>query len=230
MSVKLLSFAFSLDISPAEKLVLLSICDCSNDDGLCWPSLEKLSQKCSMSLDGVSRIIRWLESSNILKRKKRFGRSTVYTVNISYQFRSPVENDPESNQFRPGVESIFDPESKEIYEPSMNRNKKRKYIRKERANGKTGYPEGFEPDIEAINRCAKLGLDLDEEARKFRDWTTAGGYRYADWQAAFRNHLNRASEKRGERESGERARRQDVRDVTGAALRAAASLREKRLS
>lgn len=99
--------------------------------------------------------------------------------------------------------------------------------RKEKKNGKTGYPEGFEPDIEAIRRCSELGLDLGEEERKFRDWTTAGGYIFANWQAAFRNHLNRASERRQEREQRASHGRQGPRDVVGAALRATEILRQR---
>jgi hypothetical protein len=58
--------------------VLLALCDSSNDQGECYPSVSTLSSKCSLSERAVQAAITWLEDGGYLKREFRNGRSTVY--------------------------------------------------------------------------------------------------------------------------------------------------------
>lgn len=89
-----MSLVFSdKSLSSNEKLVLLAITDCANDDGVCWPSLLKLSSKCSMSKDGLCRIITRLSDNGYLTKKRRFSSSTIYTVSIPDHNRSKVDSD-----------------------------------------------------------------------------------------------------------------------------------------
>ena len=49
MSIRLLSAAWDLDIGSTEKMVLMSLCDHANDDGLCWPAIATICRKTSKS-------------------------------------------------------------------------------------------------------------------------------------------------------------------------------------
>ena len=61
MSVKLMAKAWEMPIPTGQKMVLLALCDHANDDGACYPSQDKIAQKCSMSLRAIVRHIKWLD-------------------------------------------------------------------------------------------------------------------------------------------------------------------------
>jgi uncharacterized protein YdaU (DUF1376 family) len=85
--------------------------------------------------------------------------------------------------------------------------------------------EDFVGDIAAIALASKLGIEFEREQRKFIDHYLAKGESRADWQASFRTWLNRSAEYRVERQQRDIATRPGVRDITGAAARAAANRR-----
>ncbi len=39
MSIKIMTAVWNLDLPDSEKLALLALADCANDEGLCWPSM-----------------------------------------------------------------------------------------------------------------------------------------------------------------------------------------------
>ena len=49
MSVRLMTEVWAVSLPDSEKLVLLALADCANDEGLCWPSMATLARKCSNS-------------------------------------------------------------------------------------------------------------------------------------------------------------------------------------
>ena len=57
-------------------------------------------------------------------------------------------------------------------------------------------PSCWIPGYSGAAAAKKLGLDANAEAENFRDWTTAKGMLYADWDAAFRSHLKRRADQR----------------------------------
>ena len=71
MSVKLMSAAWDMDLPMGQKMLLLALCDHANDDGVCYPSQEKLAQKCSMGERTVISHIQWLERHGIVSRERR---------------------------------------------------------------------------------------------------------------------------------------------------------------
>lgn len=70
------------DLSSTQKLVLLSLADWANDEGLCWPSIERLAIKTSMAGRSVQRIIRDLESMGFVKREEVLGKGNRYWIHI----------------------------------------------------------------------------------------------------------------------------------------------------
>lgn len=70
-------------MSPAQKSVLISLADNSNDDGVCWPSVARIVERTCLSERAVRNALRWLEQSGVLSAHHRTGRSTWYTVSPS---------------------------------------------------------------------------------------------------------------------------------------------------
>lgn len=67
-------------MSPAQKSVLVSLADNANDEGACWPSVAKISERTCLSERAVRNALRWLEGAGILKTFERTGRSTWYQI------------------------------------------------------------------------------------------------------------------------------------------------------
>jgi hypothetical protein len=83
MSIKLMTAVWDReDLSSTQKLVLLSLADWANDEGLCWPSIERLATKTSMAGRSVQRIIRDLESMGFVRRDEVLGKGNRYWVSI----------------------------------------------------------------------------------------------------------------------------------------------------
>lgn len=80
MSVALMAQAFRLPVTPTQKLVLLALCDCANDQGECYPSVPHLEEKTSLSERSVQGAVRDLEVCGVLRRHMRSGRATVYRL------------------------------------------------------------------------------------------------------------------------------------------------------
>lgn len=59
---------------------------------------------------------------------------------------------------------------------------------------KRGFPDGFGFNAKHEIIAQGFGLNVHNEFLKFRDTSLAKGYEYVDWEAAFRNWLNKAVE------------------------------------
>jgi hypothetical protein len=74
-----------------QKLVLLALADNANDEGLCWPGLETIADKCCLSRQGVIDQIKNLQESNLLDVTNGGGRwSNKYQFNLDKLAKPPV--------------------------------------------------------------------------------------------------------------------------------------------
>lgn len=77
------------------KLVLLKLGDNANDEGYCWPCIDRIAHECDMSYRSVSRVLSELESAMIIKRVPRYENgeriSNGYWINVS---KIQVESTP----------------------------------------------------------------------------------------------------------------------------------------
>lgn len=90
MSTVVMSACWPLQgMTPAQKAVLISLADNSNDEGVCWPSVARIAERTCLTERSVRYALRWLEEAKILTAHMRAGRSTWYTV-------SPYSYDPGS--------------------------------------------------------------------------------------------------------------------------------------
>lgn len=72
MSLQLFTRVLEMPLRPAEKLSLLVLADLANERGLCWPSLSYVSERASVSVRNLERIIESLEGQGLLRRQQRF--------------------------------------------------------------------------------------------------------------------------------------------------------------
>jgi hypothetical protein len=83
MSIKLMSAVWERDdLTSTQKLVLLALADWANDEGLCWPSVDRVALKASLTSRGVQKTIRALEEMQFLRKEEIKGRGNKYWVSI----------------------------------------------------------------------------------------------------------------------------------------------------
>jgi DNA-binding transcriptional ArsR family regulator len=101
MSVKLMARAWEMELPQGKKLLLLALCDHANDDGVCYPSQEKLMQKCGIGQTTLTNHIKWFEHAGLLTRmrrqKGRSRRSDLYQINLEI-CREPSKSEPSKSE------------------------------------------------------------------------------------------------------------------------------------
>lgn len=71
---------WAIDLPDSQKIVLLALADCANDEGHCWPSMATLSKKCSKGERTVQGVIKELVSAGHLTRNEVLGKGCNYYV------------------------------------------------------------------------------------------------------------------------------------------------------
>jgi hypothetical protein len=77
-------------LSPAEKLVLVTLADYSNDDGEAWPSIPTLQRFTGISRSQLFRIVKRLERLTYLRR--RSGRGLTHSNRYALDLQALTEN------------------------------------------------------------------------------------------------------------------------------------------
>jgi hypothetical protein len=80
MSVRVMTAVWDLDLPDSDKIVLLALADCANDEGHCWPSVASLVRKCSKSERTIQGCIKRLVEEELLIRREVLGKGCNYTV------------------------------------------------------------------------------------------------------------------------------------------------------
>ena len=86
MSIKLTAKAWETNQSGNDLLVLLALCDFSNDEGLSYPSLKTLSSKAKVGKSTLAYILKAYEDIGVITRERRTrdnksNTSTLYKIN-----------------------------------------------------------------------------------------------------------------------------------------------------
>jgi hypothetical protein len=80
MSIRLMAQVWETDLEPSQKLVMLSLADNANDQGVCWPSVANMVRKTGLSERTVQGVLAQLQELGHVTRQDRPGRSTIYSV------------------------------------------------------------------------------------------------------------------------------------------------------
>lgn len=87
MSARLMGMAFKTGIPRGQRFVLVKLCDCANDEGLCYPSQETVAEDTGFGETAVQQHIKWLKENNFIKSARRqWGRerqSDIYRINVA---------------------------------------------------------------------------------------------------------------------------------------------------
>lgn len=85
----MMTLVWELDLPDSEKLVLLALADCANDEGHCWPGMNTLKKKCSKSDRTVQLAIKMLCTKGHLTRREVLGKGCNYTVHPIVRLADP---------------------------------------------------------------------------------------------------------------------------------------------
>lgn len=88
-----MSLVWELELPDSEKLVLLALADCANDEGHCWPGMATLTKKCSKSDRTVQLAIKMLVTKGHLTRREVPGKGCNYTVHPIVRFAADPRSD-----------------------------------------------------------------------------------------------------------------------------------------
>lgn len=100
MSVKNITWAWTTELPPIQKLVLLALADHSNDqDNTCWPSFTHLEKKTGLSRPTVSKAIQELTKCLALEKVGNKHQATLYKLNVGGKLDLPVKQLYQLNSF-----------------------------------------------------------------------------------------------------------------------------------
>lgn len=88
MSVHISSKVWEAPMAPTKKLIMLSLADQANDEGVTWPSVRSLARRTGLSPRAIQKNLAELEADKIIVRERRqaaTGRQTsnFFTISIS---------------------------------------------------------------------------------------------------------------------------------------------------
>lgn len=103
MSIRIMGAVWERqDITSTQKLVLLALADWANDEGHCWPSIDRLCKKSCLKRRSVQNAIRDLENMGIIRREEITGKGCKYWIDAPVQEMHPrIKCTPPVQEMRP---------------------------------------------------------------------------------------------------------------------------------
>lgn len=201
MSIKLMSAVWErLELDPYERLVLLSLADHADDDGLCYPSVARLCQRTGMKERGVQTVVKRLAAKGLITIDPNAGRrgANLYTIRATPAPDAPPHGMPPAPDAPTPAPDAPHPRTPcggtpapGAPEPSSNRHRTVRNRHRARA---CALPPDWVLSDRNIEDAEKAGLtaeEIEHEATTFRDHHLAKGSRFVDWAAAWRTWLQR---------------------------------------
>ena len=111
MSIAAINWALNevVDIRSTEKAILIALADRANEHGECFPSYDDICRRSCATRNTVSCAIKRFEELGLLERRKRFGKSTVYALNITSSTEKHTTDTRSSTELRTSKEDDFEP-------------------------------------------------------------------------------------------------------------------------
>lgn len=102
MSTRIMSLCWPLQMRPPAKAVLVSLADMANDEGYCWPTIERLCERTCFGRTAVIDAIAWLEARGAVRASRSNGRKTTYWV-------EPAKFVADANEVAAPAEAVDNP-------------------------------------------------------------------------------------------------------------------------
>jgi hypothetical protein len=180
-----MTVAWAADLPAGDKLVLLALADCANDEGHCWPGLASLCEKTGRCRRSLQESMRNLEASGHIDRVETPGKGMNYTVHPVAK-SAPVErNAPVANPATTGSKSCHRGVAKSAPKPSKNH--------KEPSPTKRAHelPDNWEPSELRPGTHGRKVVDgwppgeLPAQIEAFTAHHLKNGSKWKDWQQAW---------------------------------------------
>lgn len=179
-----MTLAWEIELSAFEKIVLLALADCANDEGKCWPSIATLCRKTNASERTVQRSITALEKAGHLSRRQVVGKGCKYAIHPR-QSDTPATLAPPSQGREPPPHGHPTPATV-APKPSMNHQEPLKHTRRACVMPDYWQPVAFGKG----SKCAAVAGqwskdDLEANLEHFTKHHRGKGNRFVDWQDAW---------------------------------------------
>ncbi|MEZ8095804.1 helix-turn-helix domain-containing protein [Photobacterium swingsii] len=224
MSVKVMSAVWDADsLKGNSKLIMLCLADFANDEGYCWPSLDRLAKKCGVSRSTIKAQIKSLCEQRIITKECRIKSSkegvknndtNMYWIDVRNLQNSDLlqgENNPRAksdlgqNASKGGPEADPKPSIDPPYRINTPIVPKPTESKKRQAKTKASIlPEDFSVQpamVEWYSQQVDFVLDVNTATAQWRDAMLSKQRKYTDWVAAWRNGMRNANKWAIERES-----------------------------
>ncbi len=180
-----------------EKMLLVILASYTGNKTDCYPSIQTLAIKCSMSESSVKTYIKHLEKKELIKPTRSKGEKNHYTLFIP---RCEITGLPDNQVIpHPSTLSPGDPVPSHTTPPNNISNNIKEYTslgkskRSSLKNKKTTFPELFAVEEAHREKSTLLGLDVDSELEAFKEYYVAKGSTFANWSMAFLSWLRKAA-------------------------------------
>ena len=164
-----MGMAFKTGIPRGQRFVLVKLCDCANDEGLCYPSQETVAEDTGFGETAVQQHIKWLKENNFIKSARRQrGRerqSDIYRINVALLEKCYAEAAKRKAERRVKMQ-----EEPSDFEPSDFGSKNLQILSHEPSDfGGSLYEEpSIEPSVEPSELNARAARDPADHAETGR--------------------------------------------------------------
>lgn len=168
-----MNWAWSQDgMSPTEKLVLMALADHSDNNGICWPGLDGLAEKCGVSTRTVIRAIATLEETGRVVKRIRPGegsgrKSNVYSLNMESGQCANL-----SHSHRGNVTTMLGNVTPVSPEPSIEPSQEEEGVA---ASIQLGDGSSYDVTVDLVAELRETypNVDISRELSKMRQWCLA---------------------------------------------------------
>lgn len=181
MSVRVMSAIWEIPMPPTDKLVMLALADCADEEGRCWPSIATIARKSGVSERSVQRAIRKAEESRLIQREEVIGKGCKYRLHPRHSV-TPDNVAPVTGA-TPTPDTVSPKPSRTTKLPKKD---KPSLVRAHE------LPANWCPDDFGLGtQCRKIvdgwpPGELEHQLEHFEALHRKKGSKWQDWQAAWR--------------------------------------------
>lgn len=112
MSVSAIAWAITQDTTPTEKLILICMANYADEDGVAWPSIQRLMWDTGLSRRSIQRNLNNIKKKEIIEAARRGGAGCGSHTNIyALQLQKPGRTYPKKTFLEGGVTGAHCPDS-----------------------------------------------------------------------------------------------------------------------
>lgn len=196
MSIRIMSAVFdSKTLKPTERLVMLALADHADDEGKCYPSIDRLKDRTGLSERAVQMNVRKLVDEGYLRVQIGGGKgnANLYFVSPNPAYAAPrtkctpAPDAPQTpHMLRPNPAPDAPEPSGTTIEPSIE------VAPRARRRPEVPIPANWVPSDRNISDAQDRQFsaqEIEDEADRFRNHHIARDTRFRDWDAAWRTWL-----------------------------------------